>query len=82
MLLFKLYCGTSKKGEGDQTDKLQNKQNQKLAKSQRKGALEKTYKPDSVPPRILSESGMIISLELELPRVSCDLPEDLGRASR
>ena len=41
-----------------------------------------TYKPDSVPPGIYSQTGMIISLGFELPRTSSDLPEDLGRASR
>jgi len=46
------------------------------------GALDQTYKPDSVPLRIVSGAGVIISLELELPRASCDLPEDLGRANR
>ena len=44
--------------------------------------MEKTYKPDSVPPGIFSQTGMIISLGSELPRTSSDLPEDLGRASR
>ena len=48
----------------------------------RKGAVERTYKPDSVPPRICSLTGVIISLGSELPRTSSDLPEDLGRASR
>ena len=44
--------------------------------------MEKTYKPDSVPPGIWSQTGVIISLGSELPRTSSDLPEDLGRASR
>jgi hypothetical protein len=44
--------------------------------------MEKTYKPDSVPSGICSQTGMIISLGSELPRTSSDLPEDLGRASR
>jgi hypothetical protein len=44
--------------------------------------VEKTYKPDSVPPGICSQAGVIISLGFELPRTSSDLPEDLGRASR
>ena len=44
--------------------------------------MEKTYKPDSVPPGIWSHTGVIISLGSELPRTSSDLPEDLGRASR
>ncbi len=44
--------------------------------------MEKTYKPDSVPPGIYSHTGVIISLGSELPRTSSDLPEDLGRASR
>ena len=44
--------------------------------------MEKTYKPDSVPPGIWSQTGVIISLGFELPRTSSDLPEDLGRASR
>ena len=47
-----------------------------------KSALKRTYKPDSVPPRICSQTGMIISLGFELPRTSSGLPEDLGRASR
>ena len=50
--------------------------------SDKKSAVEKTYKPDSVPPGMLSHTGMIISLGFELPRTSSDLPEDLGRASR
>ena len=44
--------------------------------------MEKTDKPDSVPPGICSHTGVIISLGFELPRTSSDLPEDLGRASR
>ena len=44
--------------------------------------MEKTYKPDSVPPGMCSQTGVIISLGFELPRTSSDLPEDLGRASR
>ena len=44
--------------------------------------MEKTDKPDSVPPGICSQTGVIISLGFELPRTSSDLPEDLGRASR
>jgi hypothetical protein len=44
--------------------------------------VEKTDKPDSVPPGICSQAGVIISLGFELPRTSSDLPEDLGRASR
>jgi hypothetical protein len=44
--------------------------------------VEKTYKPDSVPLGICSQTGMIISLGSELPRTSSDLPKDLGRASR
>ena len=48
----------------------------------RKSAVEKTYKPDSVPSGICSLTGVIISLGFELPRTSSDLPEDLGRASR
>ena len=44
--------------------------------------MEKTDKPDSVPPGMCSQTGMIISLGFELPRTSSDLPEDLGRASR
>ena len=44
--------------------------------------MEKTYKPDSVPLGICSQTGMIISLGSELPRTSSDLPKDLGRASR
>jgi len=44
--------------------------------------VEKTYKPDSVPPGICSQTGVIISLGFELPRTSSDLPEDLSRASR
>lgn len=47
-----------------------------------KGAGERTYKPDSVPPRMCSPTAVIISLGSELPRTSSDLPEDLGRASR
>jgi hypothetical protein len=45
-------------------------------------AVEKTYKPDSVPLGICSQTGVIISLGFELPRTSSDLPEDLSRASR
>jgi len=45
-------------------------------------AVEKTYKPDSVPFGICSQTGVIISLGFELPRTSSDLPEDLSRASR
>jgi len=44
-------------------------------------AVEKTYKPDSVPTRICSQSAEIISLGFGLPRTSSDLPEDLSRAS-
>ncbi len=44
--------------------------------------MEKTDKPDSVPPGICSQAGVIISLGFELPRTSSDLPEDLSRASR
>ena len=44
--------------------------------------MEKTYKPDSVPPGMCSQTGVIISLGFKLPRTSSDLPEDLGRASR
>ena len=47
----------------------------------KKGARERTYKPDSVLPR-MSPTAVIISLGSELPRTSSDLPEDLGRASR
>jgi hypothetical protein len=43
--------------------------------------VEKTDKPDSVPPGICSLTGVIISLGFELPRTSSDLPEDLSRAS-
>lgn len=45
------------------------------------GALEKAYKPDSVPSEWNTQPGMIISLGCGLPRTSSDLPEDLGRAS-
>jgi len=48
----------------------------------KKSALEHIDKPDSVPTRLARESGMIISLELELPRTSCSLPEDHGRDDR
>jgi len=44
-------------------------------------AVEKTYKPDSVPARICSQPAEIISLGFGLPRTSSDLPEDLSRAS-
>ena len=44
--------------------------------------MEKTDKPDSVPPGICSQTGVIISLGFELPQTSSDLPEDLDRASR
>jgi len=44
-------------------------------------AVEKTYKPDSVPIKICSHSAEIISLGFGLPRTSSDLPEDLSRAS-
>ena len=44
-------------------------------------AVEWTCKPDSVPLGIAPKAGVIMSLELELPRISSDLPEDLGRAS-
>jgi len=47
-----------------------------------KGAVKKTYKPDSVSSRICFSRMVIISLGSELPRTSSDLPEDLGRASR
>jgi len=47
-----------------------------------KGAVKKTYKPDSVSSRICFSRTVIISLGSELPRTSSDLPEDLGRASR
>ena len=47
----------------------------------RMGALEKAYKPDSVPPEWNTQPGMIISLGCELPRISSSLPEDLGWAS-
>ena len=40
-----------------------------------KSAMEKTYKPDSVPPGMCSQTGVIISLGFELPRTSSDLPE-------
>jgi hypothetical protein len=46
------------------------------------GAMDQTCKPDSVPDRIAADTGVIISLELGLPRVSSDLPEDVGRANR
>ena len=49
---------------------------------EKKGAGERTYKPDSVPPRMCSPTAVIISLGSELPRTSSDLPEDRGRASR
>jgi len=44
-------------------------------------AVEKTYKPDSVPTEICSQPAEIISLGSGLPRTSSDLPEDLSRAS-
>ena len=47
-----------------------------------RGAVEKTYKPDSVLSKMCSSTAVIISLGSELPRTSSDLPEDLGRASR
>ena len=47
-----------------------------------KSAVEKTDKPDSVPPGICSHTEVIISLGFELPRTSSDLPEDPSRASR
>lgn len=47
-----------------------------------KGAVKRTYKPDSVPSRMCFTTAEIISLGSELPRTSSDLPEDLGRASR
>jgi hypothetical protein len=52
------------------------------AASDKKSAVEKTDKPDSVMPGICSQAEVIISLGFELPRTSSDLPEDLGRASR
>ena len=52
-----------------------------LRRSDKKSAVEKTDKPDSVPPGMCSLTGVIISLGLELPRTSSDLPEDLSRAS-
>ena len=48
----------------------------------KKGALEKTYKPDSVPSSFRTKTWVIISLELELPRASCGLPEGGARAKR
>ena len=45
------------------------------------GALEKTCKPDSVPPPPVASAGVIISLGIEFPRSSSDLPGDFGRAS-
>ncbi len=52
------------------------------ASSNKKSAVERTYKPDSVPHGIWFHTGVIISLGFESPRTSSDLPEDLGRASR
>ncbi|GKS57378.1 hypothetical protein YTPLAS18_09050 [Nitrospira sp.] len=43
--------------------------------------METVYKPDSVPPGLLTRARVIISLGGALPRRSSDLPEDLGRAS-
>ena len=40
-----------------------------------KVAVEWTYKPDSVPLGIAPKTGVIMSLVLELPRISSDLPE-------
>jgi hypothetical protein len=54
----------------------------RVTSSNKKSAVEKTDKPDSVPPGICSQAGVIISLGFELPRTSSDLPEDLSRASR
>ncbi len=45
------------------------------------GALDQTYKPDSVPLGAISPAVVIISLELKLPRASCDLPENIGWAT-
>ncbi len=47
----------------------------------KKARWRRPYKPDSVPREICAHAGVIISLGLELPRTSSDLPEDLGRAS-
>ena len=44
--------------------------------SRQKSAVERTYKPDSVPFGICSHTVVIISLGSELPRTSSDLPED------
>ena len=48
----------------------------------RKSASEEAYKPDSVPQEHETLAWAIISLGLELPRASSNLPEDLDRASR
>ena len=45
-----------------------------------KSALEKPYKPDSVPRETYAHARVIISLGLKLPQASSNLPEDLGRA--
>ncbi len=47
-----------------------------LATSHTEGAREWAYKPDSVTVPVGTEPRVIISLELELPRASSDLPGD------
>ncbi|SLM43571.1 hypothetical protein NSND_61004 [Nitrospira sp. ND1] len=42
--------------------------------------MEKPYKPDSVPREACAHTGVIISLGLELPRASSNLPGNFGRA--
>ncbi|ULA59297.1 MAG: hypothetical protein LZF60_120036 [Nitrospira sp.] len=42
--------------------------------------MERPYKPDSVPHEACAHTGVIISLGLELPRASSNLPGDFGRA--
>jgi hypothetical protein len=61
----------------DQDERLAGKITEReLRAALKKNALEQIDKPDSVPTRISSEPRMIISLERELPRASCSLPED------
>ena len=66
----------------DQRERFAGKVTERELRTALKKALEHIDKPDSVPTRLARESGMIISLELELPRTSCSLPEDHGWADR
>ena len=60
--------------------KLSSKEEIKRFKRRQKSALEKPYKPDSVPHGAYAHARVLISLGRELPRASSNLPGDLGRA--